>query len=204
MNYSIYAARYYKSIFTILFFAFVVIGLDAQTVSIQEASASGCYYYSGASKTTITVQVGWTGASSGNTITVSLDGGASTRIIKPQSNYDPGSGSAVAGPIVTPQVVAFEIDADGASHTLQATITGGGTSGIVNVTAPVACAPMACTGSDLGGTTYFDNNANGTRESGELKGIANVTIKAYDKNGTLYTAISDDDGKYTFSFKMDL
>jgi SdrD B-like domain len=189
-----------KSTLLVLLLVFAVFSIKAQTVTIQSATASGCYYYSGASKTTISVQVGWTGANNGNIITVTLDG-TSTRTIKPQSYYDPGSGSTVAGPIVTPQVIAFEINADGNSHSLVAVLSNGAsaTSGTVNVLAPSACVPMACTGTNLGGMTYYDNNANGVHDGGEIKGIPNVTVTATDKNGTTYTAISNSEGKYAFS-----
>ncbi len=69
----------------------------------------------------------------------------------------------------------------------------------VNVTAPVACAPMTCNGNSLGGMIYYDNNANGTHDAGETKGIAGVTVKVFDKNGTAYTATSDANGAYAFS-----
>ncbi|MEK7829552.1 MAG: hypothetical protein AAB401_00620 [Acidobacteriota bacterium] len=72
----------------------------------QQITVSGCYY-SGSSKATVSVEVAWTGATSADTITVSLDGGAQTRTINPEDLFDPGSGSAVAGPIKSPQVVAF-------------------------------------------------------------------------------------------------
>lgn len=178
---------------------------NAQTVTIEKTTVSGCYYYSGASKTTVSVQVGWLSAVNGNVITVTLDGNSATaRTIKPQSYYDPGSGSAVAGPIVTPQVVAFEINSDGASHTLQAVLKNSGgttlaTSATKTILAPSPCEPTACSGTDLGGMVYFDNNANGVHESGETKGIDGVIVKAFDKTGAVYTATSDADGKYAFS-----
>jgi SdrD B-like domain len=177
-------------LFAFLLTAFTAI--NAQTVTIEKAIASGCYYYSGASKTTISVQVGWTGASNGDQIVVTLDG-TTTRKINPESYYDPGSGSAVAGPI--------EINSDGASHSLRAVLSGAhsATSATVNITAPSACAPMSCSGTDLGGMVYFDNNANGTHDAGEIKGVAGVTVKAFDKNGNSYTATSDAAGRYAFS-----
>jgi len=176
----------------------------SQTVTIEKATPSGCYYYAGASKTTISVQIGWTAANSGNTITVTIDGNTATaRTIKPQSYYDPGIGSVVAGPIVTPQVVAFEINSDGSAHTLVAVLKNGSTvlatSSTVTVNAPSPCAPTACAGTDLGGSVYFDNNANGVHDAGETKGVSNITVKAFDKNGNVYTAITDGDGKYAFS-----
>ncbi len=191
-----------KSLVLIFMLVFTVMCATAQTVVIQNVTPSGCYYYSGASKTTYSVQVGWTGANSNDIITVKIDGNNATqRIINVEDMYDPGSGSAVAGPIITPQVVAFEINADGASHTISAVMSGAHsfTATTVSATAPVACIPMACTGSNLGGMTYYDNNANGTHDAGEIKGIPGITVKAYDKNGTLYTATSDNDGRYAFS-----
>ncbi|MBK7587397.1 MAG: hypothetical protein IPI22_03255 [Bacteroidetes bacterium] len=70
----------------------------AQTTTIQKVTASGCYFYSNASKTTISVQVAWTGANSSDIITVKVDNDI-TRIINVEDMYDPGTGSNVAGPI---------------------------------------------------------------------------------------------------------
>lgn len=64
------------------------------------------------------------------------------RIINVQDMYDPGTGSAV-GPIVTPQVVAFEINADGLSHNISAVMSGAhsATATPVAATAPSSCIP---------------------------------------------------------------
>ncbi len=168
----------------------------------QTVTVSGCYYTGGSSKATVSVEVGWTGAVNGNTITVSLDSGAQTRTIKPESLFDPGSGSAIAGPIVTPQVVAFEITADGLAHTIDVSLAGvGGPCSATQetFTAPAACVPNLCTTGELGGTVFFDYNANGVKETGEFNGAAGVTVTAIDKNGATYTATSDSAGRYEFS-----
>ncbi len=175
----------------------------AQTLTTEKAFASGCYFYGGNSKTTISVQVGWTSAVNGDQIKVVLDG-STTRTIKPESFYDPGTGSAIAGPMVTPQVVAFEINADGISHKIEADLYSStnvlkASAADVYVTAPTACAPTACSGTALGGTVYFDNNADGIHDAGETQGIENVVITAFDKNGNVYNATSDGYGKYAFS-----
>jgi PKD repeat protein len=179
---------------------------NAQSVTIEKASASGCYYYNGASKTTISIQVGWTGATNGELITVTLDG-SSTRTFSPQAYYDPGlttnNSQKVAGPIVTPQVVAFEINSDGASHTIQAVLSNLGTtlatSTLVNVSAPQPCVPLVCNGSSLGGVAYYDNNANGIRDPGEIKMIAGVVVTAFDKLSNKYTTTTDGNGLYSFT-----
>lgn len=168
----------------------------------QQITVTGCYYTSNTSKATVSVEVGWTGAVNGDTITVSLDGGAQTRLIKPQSLYDPGSGSAVAGPIVTPQVVAFEITADAAVHTITSTLTGSSscTVGPDNFSSPATCMPNFCTAGELGGTVYYDYNADGVRQGGEVLGVPNATVTAYDSNNAVVaTATSGIDGRYEFS-----
>ncbi|MFC4230849.1 SdrD B-like domain-containing protein [Parasediminibacterium paludis] len=197
-----------QRVFTLLcFFVFSAFyTANAQSVTIEKASASGCYYYNGASKTTISIQVGWTGANSGELITVTLDG-SSTRTFSPQAYYDPGlttnNSQKVAGPIVTPQVVAFEINSDGASHTIQAVLSNGSatlaTSALVNVSAPQPCAPLVCSGTSLGGVAYYDNNANGIRDAGEIKMIAGVVVTAFDKLANKYTTTTDGNGLYSFT-----
>jgi len=172
----------------------------AQTTTIQKVTASGCYFYSNASKTTISVQVAWTGANSSDIITVKVDNDI-TRIINVEDMYDPGTGSNVAGPIKSPQVVAFEINADGLSHTITAVMTGAHSSSAtpVAVTAPSPCTPMSCVSGNLGGMVFNDNNSDGIKQAGESVGIPNVTVTAYDVNGVQYTATSDASGNYAFS-----
>lgn len=168
----------------------------------QQITVTGCYYTGGMSKATVSVEVDWTGAVSGDLITVSLDGGAQTRTIKPQSLYDPGSGAAIAGPIVTPQVIAFEINADGLSHTINSALAGSSScsTGAQNFTAPSACMPNLCTAGELGGLVFLDFNGDGVRQAGETLGAAGVTIKAYNSNNVVIaTATSDSDGRYKFS-----
>ena len=58
---------------------------------------------------------------------------------------------------------------------------------------------MSCTGTELGGMVFYDNNANGTHDGGETKGVSGVTVRAYDKNGASYIATSDAKGAYAFS-----
>jgi uncharacterized repeat protein (TIGR01451 family) len=48
------------------------------------------------------------------------------------------------------------------------------------------------------GTVYQDSNANGVQDNGE-PGIAGVTLKDTDSNGSTLTAVTDSNGKYTFS-----
>ncbi|NOT63370.1 MAG: hypothetical protein HOP19_24435, partial [Acidobacteria bacterium] len=166
----------------------------------QTVTVTGCYYAT-TSKATVSVEVGWTGASSGDTITVSLDGGAQTRTIKPESLYNPGTGTNVAGPIRTPQVVAFDIAADGGGHMVDVAMTGSMTCSAAQFSfnAPANCDPNLCTTGELGGTVFIDYDADGGKDSGELYGVAGVTATAFDKNGATYTATSNSEGRYEFS-----
>jgi hypothetical protein len=197
--------RFIPSFFRTMLLALLCMGGGsalAQTVTIQKVTPSGCYYYSGASKTTFSVQVGWTGANNNDIITVRIDNNVATqRIINVEDMYDPGTGSAVAGPIGTPQVVAFEIDADGISHTITAVMSGAhsATATPMVANAPTPCVPMACIAGELGGTIFNDNNADGVKQAGETVGLPGITITAFDKNGATYTATSDVRGAYAFS-----
>ncbi|WP_064013782.1 SdrD B-like domain-containing protein [Deinococcus puniceus] len=48
------------------------------------------------------------------------------------------------------------------------------------------------------GTVYQDSNANGVQDNGE-PGIAGVTMKETDRNGSTSTVVTDSNGRYTFS-----
>ena len=151
---------------------------------------SGCYYSGGQSRATVSVEVSWTGLANGDDIDVTLTGALNgpTRTITQNSSANP--------PIVSPQVVAFEIPAT-FNDTLTATTTGGGggndTKSIVSNS---SCAPLVCGANDLGGTVFNDYDADGIKDAGETNGAANVTVTAFDKNGTTYTTVTNSAGRY--------
>ena len=78
--------------------------------------------------------------------------------------------------IVTPQVIAFEVNATGSSLPITAQFTTQ-TSCSATSTAqlPAACPPLICSGNQAGGTVFNDYNANGVKDAGESNGVAGVT-----------------------------
>ncbi|WP_170069448.1 SdrD B-like domain-containing protein [Spirosoma pollinicola] len=160
-------------------------------------TVSGCYSVSGVSKATVSVEVGWSNAPTGN-ITVTYAG--QTKTITPGSFTT----SANSGTIVSPQVVAFEVDLSTATsgQTAIATFNNSTTCTITSsaIILPAACLPTPCTTGQTGGTVFNDYNANGIHESGETTGIPSVTVKAFDCNGALVgTTTTDQYGRYTFT-----
>jgi hypothetical protein len=162
------------------------------------STVSGCYQSNG-SKATVSVEVAWSTAESGN-ITITM--GGQTRTIKPGAYTSPqGNGS-----IVSPQVVAFEVPADGSTQVIEtffgtafATATCKATQ---TVTLPVACPPTPCdaNGFNSGGTVFNDYDADGTKDTGETTGLVGITVKAYDCKGNLMgTTTTDGLGKYSFT-----
>jgi hypothetical protein len=179
--------------------------VTAQSCSITlQPTVSGCYQNSG-SKATISVEVSWANATISSTandasdaITVTYAG--LTRTIDPGAYTSPGSN----GVIVSPQVVAFEVDlattASGQTVAAFFTANAGCSATSVGITLPAACPPTACGGNNVGGQVFNDFNADGVKDGSETSGVSGVIIKAYDCNGTLVgTATTDAFGIYSIT-----
>ncbi|WP_162794047.1 SdrD B-like domain-containing protein [Runella rosea] len=162
----------------------------------MKTSVSGCYQSNG-SKATVSVEVAWSNAPSGDNIVVTY--GAQSRTIIP----GPYTTSGGNGTIVSPQVVAFEVDANGATGQLVTAnfVTNTGCSATSTAfSLPSACLPLSCTGNELGGTVFYDYNADGKKDAGESLGLPAVTVKAFDCDGNLVgTTTTDAYGKYVFA-----
>lgn len=154
---------------------------------------SGCYYSGGQSRATVSVEVSWTGLANGDDIDVTLLGAldGTGRTITQASGANP--------PVITPQVVAFEIPAT-FSGTLTATAPGATDS--KPIVSSSSCTPLVCGANDLGGTVFNDYNADGVKDPGETNGASGVTITAFDKNGATYTTSSDNLGRYCLSIPV--
>ena len=174
---------------------------NAQTcsVAIRKVTVSGCYLVNGQSKATVSVEVEWSNAPSGGVITVTT--GSQSRTITPGSitvDYPQVTGVISSTQvIVSPQVVAFEVDANGATNQavtarFNATCTD---SDSYNV--PASCAITACNGSNLGGIVFKDFNDNGIKEAGETAGVSSVLVKGIACDGTVYTGTTDGYGYYS-------
>jgi SdrD B-like domain len=169
-------------------------------------TVSGCYQNAGTSKSTVSVEVKWENATvsptvndASDAITVTFAG--QTKTINPGAYTSTGGN----GTIVSPQVVAFEVDADASTQTIQAFF--GATYAAstckneqTGVVLPAACPPLTCTGTQTGGQVFNDYNADGIKQSGETSGLNGVTVKAFDCNGNqVATTTTDINGKYVFA-----
>ncbi|AEI49739.1 SdrD B-like domain-containing protein [Runella slithyformis] len=188
--------------------------LQAQCSITLKPTVSGCYLSSGSSKATISVEVAWANPPSGGQITVTGPAGSvpATRTIQIgniATSYEGTDGTVFNTTVFigSPQVVAFEVPADGSTGktvTARFNSTCTATSAPFNI--PAACQTTACPAGQLGGTVFFDYNANGVREKGEAGGISDneglsgVTVKIFDCNGALVgTTTTNSFGKYSFN-----
>jgi trimeric autotransporter adhesin len=165
-------------------------------------SVSGCYQSGGASKATVSVEVSWENATvsptandASDAITVTF--GGQTKTINPGA-YTSSGGN---GTIVSPQVVAFEVNADASTQTIQAFFGADYASSTckdeeTGVVLPAACPPSVCTGAELGGKAYADYNADGIKQSGETNGVAGITVTVYDCAGNSQTTTTDANGNW--------
>ncbi|MBK8054977.1 MAG: hypothetical protein IPK35_17330 [Saprospiraceae bacterium] len=157
--------KVFRIITITLFILCVNFGLNAQCSITLDAGTSGCYISGGQSRSTITVEVGWTNAPTGQNIIITGPPGSvpATRIITPGTitvQYNDGISTFVNSTqfIVSPQLVAFEIPANGTtglnvSAAFSSTASCNATSNPFN--APTACQPLACASGNLGGHSFF-------------------------------------------------
>lgn len=169
------------------------------SITISKVTVSGCYLVGNSSKATVSVEVAWANAPSGGTITVTL--GSQTRTITPgviTVTYPQVTGTATGNQtILTPQVVAFEIDANGSTNnTITARFNSNCTTS-ATYNAPAACPITACSGNNLGGMVFKDFNDNGIKETGETAGVASVSVKGIACDGTIYNGTTDGYGYYS-------
>ena len=168
-------------------------GWQAGSITMT-STVSSCYYTSGQSRKTVSVEVAWSGLTNPvTTITVSLPGaiGSTTRTISAQTTGNP--------PIVSPQVVAFEIPSTFTGNMTVSDSANSVNGNTITITETGSCAPLVCASTDIGGTVYSDYNGDGLRSAGDNPGVSSVTVTAYDKNGLTYTTTSNSEGKYCLS-----
>ena len=165
------------------------------SVNIEEVFVSNCYYYSGASYTTVSVTVSWIDVSTSIDVTVN----GQTRTIIPGINTVANTGGpSTDHNIISPQVVAFELPADGNSYAITATVNPSCNDSDM-VTLPSDCIPISCSGNDLGGTIFEDYDANGIQATNEVNGIPGVTIEGTTSSGMTLSTVSDLNGDYVFN-----
>ncbi|MBL7831524.1 MAG: hypothetical protein JNK41_10885, partial [Saprospiraceae bacterium] len=198
---------------TLLIIIFINNNLYSQCSINLDAGASGCYWNGSASKTKIVIEVSWSNAPTGQNIIVTGPPGSSpaTRTITPGTisvtylNHavPPVTYATANQIIVSPQLVTFEMDANGATGlTASASFSTTTSCNAISNTfsLPAACTPLDCSGTMSGGTVFFDFNADGIRTSDETEtGVVGVTIKAIDINGLVYTTTSQKYGRWSLN-----
>ena len=162
-------------------------------------TVSGCYLVNNQSKATVSVEVAWTDAPANDSIKVTL--GSQTRYIKPGTiKVDYGFQVGVQNQfIVSPQVVAFEVNANGSTgNAITAAFAGAASCSASGAySAPASCALTACGGSNLGGVVFKDFDNDGIQGSGESVGVEGVKVKAVACDGTIYDTTTDGYGGYS-------
>ncbi|WP_177225944.1 SdrD B-like domain-containing protein [Arsenicibacter rosenii] len=169
-------------------------------LTIRQVTVSGCYSVSGSGKATVSVNIGWANPPANDYIVVTS--GTASRTLTPGPvtvNYGNNGTTPPSGiqTIVSPQTIAFEIDADGSTGAVSAVFASNPScSATASFTAPAACVPAACLSGGLGGIVFNDYNANGIHDTGETNGVAGVVINVYDCDNNQYQATSDATGRW--------
>lgn len=169
---------------------------------VMKEFVSDCYYTGGASKRTVSVEVSWTGLTDSQTITVSLPGalnGATTRVIT-QKDTQGTIGGQVVSPILTPQVVAFEIPST-FTGTLTATGPSGSTATPKSINVTGTCEPQVCAAGTVGGMVFADYDRDGLKSDGEIAGVAGVTITAYSRGGYTQSVETNSSGVWCMTLE---
>jgi uncharacterized repeat protein (TIGR01451 family) len=179
------------------------------TVAIQPV-VSNCYNTTAGSRATISVEVSWTNTTPGTIVITAgalsrtlITGSVSVTYQGPVSTTGSGIYSLTAiQPIVSPQLVTFELPANGASVNVQAAYTGqAGCTASQAVTLPAACAKQTCTTSTtaLQGSVFRDFGSDGIRGPTEELGIDAVVVRAIACNSAVYSTTTDVNGDYSLS-----
>jgi len=172
------------------------------SVFFESVVASGCYITDGQSLVTVSAEISWQDVGTGN-ITVELEG--QTRTIVPGVNsvtFADGSSSTVT--ISSPQVVAFEIPADGLIHDITATLsTDASCNDERSFTGSPPCLLELCDEQILGGIVYYDYNSDGIKDAGETFGLADVDVTATSPDGSTFFATTDNLGNYNLFIPSD-
>lgn len=180
----------------------------APSLSINSVSVSGCYLdENGDSKATVSVEVGWEDLATSNNIIVTL--GVQTKEIDQTVAVQLASGSFVnnARTLSPPQLVAFEIPANGASLNLEITDSDGVATPVnQNVDIPSECPRSSCPdqGGVIGGNIFADNDFDGDHDPGEINAFEGIRVDIYECNadGTsvlVDSKTSDANGDYFFT-----
>lgn len=192
----------------ITFFIFHTKSFTQCTININSVKVSDCYLSGGISKATVSVEVAWTNPPSGKNINITLSGANGTmptsRTITPgtitvQYNNNQNTFVNSTQVIVSPQVIAFEVTANGATG-VTATAAFAGTTCSTTSTAfsiPAACPLTQCANGQIGGTVFFDFNADGIKQTDETTaGISNVKVKVIDKLGNVDSTLTAEYGRW--------
>ncbi|WP_461044163.1 SdrD B-like domain-containing protein, partial [Spirosoma harenae] len=172
-------------------------------------TVSGCFNTTAGSRATVSTEIRWTDAPANDSLIVML--GSQRLSIMPGVDtigfYDAGDMpymTLVRFEFASPQVLTFEIPADGSAGTVTTFFKSNtACTASATYTAPAACPAFVCTpGTDLSGTAFNDFNADGIKNAGEITGIPGVTVKAYDCAGGVYTATTDANGQYKLTIPV--
>ncbi|WP_198424791.1 SdrD B-like domain-containing protein, partial [Spirosoma endbachense] len=177
---------------------------QAQCPTIQSVSSSSCYYVGGQSRATVSATIVWDNTGSGD-ITVQLSTLSGTPIAS--RTFKTGTFTQVytanysgQQTILSPQVIAFEVPADGSTGRLSVSRGSCPTSTFQTLyTAPSACPPTACPANTLGGTVFYDFDANGIQATGETAGVQNVTVTAFPRIGSPVSTTTDAFGIFSLT-----
>ncbi|MGF7217110.1 hypothetical protein GGR92_003283 [Spirosoma lacussanchae] len=182
----------------------------AQTCSLTlNPTVSSCYSLSGVSKATVSVEVAWQNAPTNGVIIVNGPTGstpATATIVTGTfsvSYTSPGRNFTSVQTNVSPQVVSFEIPANGQTGlNVSASFASNASCSAVSgsFSAPSACNPTTCPAGNLGGIVFNDYNSDGIRGGTENSGPPGVTVKVFDCNGAVVgTTTTDIYGLYTLN-----
>ncbi|MDH4461077.1 MAG: SdrD B-like domain-containing protein, partial [Flectobacillus sp.] len=193
------------AVFCMLFLSYASAYAQTCTLSLTNIKVSNCYQLSGQSKASISFEVNWTNAPTGDSIKVVV--GTQTRYFKVGSvsvSYPQPDGTVAVGSrtIVTPQLIGFEVPADGATGNIQASFANNSSCSVLGTyLASASCQPISCASlsNAVGGIVFKDFNSDGVKNAGETSGVSGINVTATSFNGTVYTTTTDVLGTYGIS-----
>ena len=169
-------------------------------LNVSRIEISDCYVVDGTSYSNVVVEISWTDLDKATTILLQL-GNEEKSLPLTFPIVDLKEDIIDYLPLSSPQVITFEMIADGSDQTLQLGLSNNAAVVYdIPITLPKECRTVNCSDSQsIGGTVYFDDDSNGQQTNEE--GLEDIEVILYScaENDDPQTTSTSEDGKFSFS-----
>ena len=165
------------------------------SINVDKLTISDCFINESESHALVQVELSWSNIPSDDEILVSIgDFQSSLKLNYPSVNRKGEIDAYI--PLTSPQVMVFEVPADGSSTNLKIKHNNSSLEQELPIELPASCHFDDCQNSNsIGGQIYFKQS----EHSGQgLSGI-HISLEKCDNSGSKFSTVTDSDGNYSFN-----